>query len=269
MCATWDKKEVTHAHGDTRTLESMQRAAFSRRTSGQEGKSKAEFLDASVFVWKAFEAKQAHGISKRQDLLATGRVPWLVVSRSFDESGVFCLWPQELAAQFCTWQLDAIRANRWLAETDKARIIAVLSAHKRSGTASCLTERAWVRTPHTVDELFMKARWLQRGTASNLMAALDQSHTFLTKENFNALSVSLQLFILTLVFDSSGVNERYFKELIAEFQAHPNILVLPVFCKAHSVGTTMADALSLSGVQGPLYSWARLLKFHKYYTAWT
>ena len=90
-----DLGSIDGLHPKTNTLQSILRDAWSER-----GK---KWSQAIALVWACMLRVQASGLHAIQLTLESGLIPWLVVSRCFDESAFHCIFSAELHRTYFDW----------------------------------------------------------------------------------------------------------------------------------------------------------------------
>ena len=90
-----DLGSIDGLHPKTNTLQSILRDAWSER-----GK---KWSQAIALVWACMLHGQASGLHAIQLTLESGLIPWLVVSRCFDESAFHCIFSAELHRTYFDW----------------------------------------------------------------------------------------------------------------------------------------------------------------------
>ena len=245
-------------------------AALQPRRQGESG---GAHVEAQALVWSALEAEQRHGLTTLFSSIragsAAGRpLPWLYISRRFDETSMWLHIPEGIRHEWLRWVFESLESDRFLAEESVRKLIPQL-AQATAGLVHILSQRvvlstaAGLRTLVVVPPVF-----IQRTSASNVAAALD-SYTPL---NFRAILADVAphvpFVLLHMGLDHASSNDRVVREMVDACRIAPNVGLLPCFCGAHEVGNTSKDAPGVRAIISQLYQLSNLLKHTEYRDRW-
>ena len=273
---TWGDRLVVgaapHPAGSqTRTIESVLRLAYSAeapRKCMNAGLGVATRSEAKLLVWTGLSGQQSSGLELLRVEVQGFAHQWLAITRCFDEASMYLTFPKELSSLWIQWQLEALRADRFLSGPDKA-VIATALGSKRDGTAHVLCQGGTIRAQGLKNPLIFRPCVVQRTSASNVMEALDRASQVLSTSALQSQwAPFLTLLLLVFSLDRAGSNERMEREVFNALRGSPNILALFVWCFGHSVGLMSGDLLRLTDIVSPMYCLSKLLRLQAYHDTW-
>ena len=227
---------------------------------------------ARALTWEAWRSAQDGAIEQRLQNLRQVAHDFFLISRRFDCADYIVNLDGDSSRTWYQWLLQALDEDSSLTEQDRQELAARISKNPRNGNLHMLSQRLFLRwgsgkSDHAA--VVAPPVAVQRGTASNLVAAL---HAACPKLDFRALLPQVARFVRTFWYhvaaDSASGNERIRAELQLALAPYPNVILFWCACFAHLAALIASALLGTVDFLSPLYCLCKLLSQQDHTATW-